>query len=267
MLGRMALDLSRTDALAELRFAPTAKRVRAWRGETLVLDSTDAVLVWEPRRVVPLYAVPPDDLRVPLTPGEPAELPEPLRPVLSPGRFEWHTCPGTPLHATVDGTDLGEVAFRPDDPDLGGRVVVDWRPFEWVEEDEPVVAHPHDPFKRIDILRSARHVRVELDGTVLAESRRPVALFETSLPTRWYLPRGDVRTDLLTPSDTHTTCAYKGVASYLSAPGEKGRDIAWYYPDPLHEALPVKDLVAFWSERAEIWVDGVRDRGFMPPEL
>ena len=261
----MALDLSRHDPLGELRFAPTAKRVRARRRDTEVLDTMDAMLVWEPRRVVPLYAVPPGDLRLPLTPGGPTALPERLRPLLPPGRFEWHTCPGTPLHATLDGEDLGEVAFRPDDPDLGGRVIVDWSPFEWVEEDEPVLGHPHDPFKRIDILRSSRHVRVEVDGVVLAESTRPVALFETPLPTRWYLPREDVRLDLLTPSDTHTTCAYKGVASYLSAESDHGRDIAWYYPDPLHEALPVKDLVAFWSERAEVYVDGVRDRGFMPP--
>ena len=261
----MALDLSRDDALGELRFAPTRKRVRAHRDGRLVLDSVDVLLVWEPRRVVPLYAVPPEDLQLTLEPGEPAPLPEHLRPVLPPGRFEWHTCAGTPLRASVDGTDLGEVAFRPDDPDLAGRVVVDWSPFDWVEEDQPVLGHPHDPYKRIDILRSARHVLVELDGVVLAESRRPVALFETSLPTRWYLPREDVRLDLLTPSDTHTTCAYKGVASYLSAPGDDGRDIAWTYPEPLHEAEPVRGLVAFWTERAQVHVDGVRDRGWMPP--
>lgn len=264
----MALDLSgqHDDQLALLRWAPTPKRIRAFRGGALVLDSTEAVLVWEPRRIVPLYAVPEDDVHVTLAAGAPAELPATLRPVMGPGRFEWHTCPGTPLHATVEGVDLGEVAFRPGDPDLAGYVVVDWPPFEWVEEDQPVLGHPHDPFKRIDILRSTRHVRVELDGVLLAESSRPMALFESPAPPRWYLPREDVRMDLLSPSDTHTTCAYKGVASYLSADTEHGRDIAWYYPDPLHEALPVRDLVAFWSERAEIQVDGVRDTGVLPPD-
>jgi uncharacterized protein (DUF427 family) len=157
-----------------------------------------------------------------------------------------------------------EVAFRPDDEALGGRVVLDFARFEWREEDEPVMGHAHDPFKRIDVLRSDRHVVVSLDGTVLAESRRPTALFETLLPVRWYLPREDVRLDLLSPSSTHSVCAYKGVASYLSAEGDAGADIAWYYPDPLHDAEQVRDLVAFWSERAHVTVDGVPVPGRMP---
>jgi uncharacterized protein (DUF427 family) len=156
------------------------------------------------------------------------------------------------------------VGFRPDDPDLGGRVMLDFSKFDWVEEDQPVMGHAHDPYKRIDVLRSDRHVVVELDGTVLADSRRALALYETGLPTRWYLPREDVRMDLLTPSDTHTVCAYKGRASYLSADLQGGADIAWYYPDPLDDARPVRDLVAFWSERSVLTVDGERVTGGMP---
>lgn len=270
----MTLDLEAQwrDSLAQLRTAPTAKRLRAHLDGEVVLDTRDALLVWEPRRVVPQYAVPPGDLRLELTepagPPGPA-VPDPLPALLPPGHFGWHTTAGAPLTATVDGRDLGEVAFRPDDPGLDGRVVVDFDPFEWVEEDQPVLGHPHDPFKRIDILRSDRHVRVELGGVVLAESDRPVALFETLGPVRWYLPREDVRMDLLSDSDTHTTCAYKGVASYLSLTddpvgGPSGRDIAWFYPDPLHEAEPVQGLIAFWSERADVLVDGRRQRGALP---
>jgi uncharacterized protein (DUF427 family) len=103
-----------------------------------------------------------------------------------------------------------------------------------------------------------RHVVVTLDGTVLADSVRPMLLLETHLPPRWYLPREDVATDLLEPSDHHTTCAYKGIASYLSVRGnERGRDLAWCYPDPLHDAQPVRDLVCFWSERSDLELDGV----------
>ncbi len=247
----MAIDLREQAlrSLPELRFVSTQKRVRAaLHGETVV-DSCDAVLVWEPRRVVPQYAVPPRDLHLTLTEHRPAPLPERLGPVLEPYHPEWHTTPGTSLHA--DG--VGEVAFRPDDPSLDGRLVVRFDRFVWREEDELVVSHPHDPYARIDVLRSDRHVRVEIDGTLVAESTHPVALFETGLPVRWYLPREDVRTDLLTPSDTHTTCAYKGQASYLSA-GD-ARDVAWFYPAPLNDAVPVQDLLCFWRS-ATVYVDG-----------
>jgi uncharacterized protein (DUF427 family) len=243
--------------LAELRYAATPKRLRAYLDGRKVLDTRDALLVYEPRRVVPWYAVPPGDLHLHLTDHDPVPVPELRAPVLPPHRNEWHTVPGRSLH--LEGH--GEVAFRPDEPELGGRVVLHWDPFEWREEDEPVIGHPHDPFKRIDVLRSDRHVRVEVGGATLAESSRSMMLIETSLPVRWYLPRGDVRVDLLAPSETHTVCAYKGVASYLSADGAP--DVAWYYPEPLHDALRVKDLICFWRPAA-VHVDGVSVDTSMP---
>ncbi len=248
----MAIDLHRQwfRDLAELRYAATPKRLRALLDGETVMDTRDALLVYEPRRVVPWYAVPPDDLHLDLTEHDPTPVPELRTPVLPPRHNDWHTVPGRSLH--LDGH--GEVAFRPDDPGLGGRVVLHWEPFEWLEEDESVMGHPHDPFKRIDVLRSERQVRVEVDGTTVAESSRPMMLIETWLPVRWYLPREDVRTDLLTPSGTRTICAYKGIASYLSADGVP--DVAWFYPDPLHDALPVKDLLCFWRP-AKVYVDGV----------
>jgi uncharacterized protein (DUF427 family) len=138
-----------------------------------------------------------------------------------------------------------------------------WELFDWLEEDEPVMAHPRDPFKRIDVLSSTRHVRVELGGDTIAESSRPMMLIETSLPVRWYLPREDVRMELLTPSGTQSVCAYKGVASYLSA--SDAPDVAWFYREPLHDALPVKDLLSFWRS-ATVYVDGVAVDTSMPGE-
>lgn len=236
-------------SLSELRYVGTAKRVRAALNNETVLDSRDVLLVWEPRRVVPQYAVPPSDLHIRLTERQPDSLPEHLGPVLEPYHPEWHTTPGTSLHA--DG--LGEVAFRPDDEALEGRIIVRFDRFAWREEDEPVMSHPHDPFARIDVRRSDRHVRVDVNGATVAESTRPTALFETGLPVRWYLPREDVRMDLLTASDTRTTCAYKGEARYMSAEGAS--DVAWFYPDPLLDAVPVKDLLSFWRD-ATVYVDG-----------
>lgn len=101
-----------------------------------------------------------------LTEHDPIPVPELKAPVLPPHHNAWHTVPGRSLHLVGHG----EVAFRPDEPELGGRVVLHWEPFTWMEEDEPVHRSPHDPFKRIDVLRSNRHVRVEVGGVTVAES-------------------------------------------------------------------------------------------------
>jgi uncharacterized protein (DUF427 family) len=124
---------------------------------------------------------------------------------------------------------------------------------EWLEEDEPQIGHPPDPYHRIDVRRTTRQVRVSIGGRVVAESRNARALFETKLPVRWYLPREDVSADL-EPSDHRTTCAYKGHATHFDVAGE--RAVAWSYEDPLHDGLPVKDLVSFYNERVDIQVDG-----------
>jgi uncharacterized protein (DUF427 family) len=244
----------------DLRIHPTAKRIRVSLGSRLICDTTSAVLVWEPRRIVPTYAVPAADLTAELEPAESKMLPDPMPPFLGPYNFAAHSCPGRAFSVRVDGGVAQAAAFVPDDPDLAGRVVLDFgttSPFTWMEEDEPAVGHPHDPFKRIDVLRSDRRIVVSHGGEVLADSRRAMALFETSLPTRWYLPADDVRLDLLTPSDTRTVCAYKGTASYYSLASGAANDIAWFYPDPLHDAARVRDLVCFYAEKADLAVDGV----------
>jgi uncharacterized protein (DUF427 family) len=138
---------------------------------------------------------------------------------------------------------------------LAGYVIVDFDDFDaWYEEDERNVGHPRDPFHRIDIVHSTRHVRVEHDGELIAESSTPYLLFEPPLPVRYYLPPADVRSDLLAPSDTRTFCAYKGEASYLSL--ASSADVAWFYPAPLREAAEVTGRIAFFNEHVDITVDG-----------
>jgi uncharacterized protein (DUF427 family) len=129
-----------------------------------------------------------------------------------------------------------------------------------MEEDQVTVGHPREPFHRIQCLPSTRHVVVEIGGEVVADSRSPVMLLETGLPLRWYLPRDDVRMDLLKPSDSRTTCAYKGHASYWSTSvgGIDLDDIVWTYEDPRHDADEVRGLLCFYAEHTDTIVDGER---------
>jgi uncharacterized protein (DUF427 family) len=258
----MALDLGRHLASLNdrLRFHPVGKRIRATHAGQPVLDTTEAMVVWEPRRVVPMYAVPRDDITATLTPCPTPSPPPQMPPVIGPVRFGWHFHDGESVTIGVGDAVFEAAGFIAADPDLGGRVIVEWAPFDWVEEDTAVTGHPHDPFKRIDVLGASRRVVVSLGGTVLADTTRPVALYETELPVRWYVPRDDVRLDLLAPSDSTTVCAYKGQATYFSVAGrddEEAVDVAWTYVDPLHEAAAVKDHLCFYAERTDLTVDGV----------
>jgi uncharacterized protein (DUF427 family) len=257
-----------TGALGELRVHPVARWIRARSGGQTVVSSKHALLVWEPRRVVPSYAVPISDVQGQLVPAtETSGVERPVRfsdggpRVLTPSSsFSAHSCPGEVLSILTSTGALEGAAFAPEDPALQDYVVLDWSAFDqWQEEDEVVMGHPHDPFGRIDVLRSSRHVVVSSKGAVLADSTRPTLLFETSLPTRYYLPREDIRWDLLTPSESHTVCAYKGVASYWTARLTDGDlpDIAWTYEEPLHDALKVQGMVAFFTERIDLVVDGI----------
>jgi uncharacterized protein (DUF427 family) len=262
----------------ELRYEPIGKRIRAVLGGDTVVDSTRAALVWEPRRIVPSYAVPAGDLRGELAPaaapaGDAAEAGARMpalssRPVLDPSvPFTVHTADGQAVDVRASGQDRPGAGFRPADSDLAGYVILDFRAFDgWYEEDEPNVGHPRDPFHRIDVLASSRHVHLELDGHVLADSSRPMLLFETMLPVRCYVPREDIRAEL-SPSGTRTYCAYKGQASYWSATLDDKiiPDIAWTYQQPLHDAARVRGLVSFFDERIDVSLDGEwRERPITP---
>ena len=265
----MAVDIAGVlfEQLPGLRYHPTAKRIRATLGGEAVADSTRAVLVWEPRRIVPSYAVPEDDVAGELVAAAPSEEAAAAldalgaRRVLSPGHFRTHTAEGEELTVRSPAGEREAAAFRLGDPDLAGYVELDFGAFEWLEEDEPIVSHPRDPFHRVDVRRSSRSVLVEHEGTVLAESTRPRLLFETNLPVRCYLPREDVRLDRLLASETRTSCAYKGTtSSYWAVERPDGRvvDVAWSYEDPLPDAAEIAGLVAFFDERVDVVLDGVR---------
>jgi uncharacterized protein (DUF427 family) len=261
-----------TGGLGQLRHEPIAKRIQAVLGGSIVLDTTRALLVWEPRRVVPSYAAPVDDLTAELVPADQGvardtdgigtRMPELSRqPVLDPSvPFAVHSAEGRAVDVRAAGQDRPAAGFRPADPDLAGHVVLDFGAFDaWYEEDELNVAHPRDPYHRIDVLPSSRQIRLELDGQVLARSSRPTLLFETMLPARYYLPREDICAEL-SPSGTRTYCAYKGQASYWSAAvGDRVLpDIAWTYKQPLHDAAQVRGLIAFFNERLDVIVDDER---------
>ena len=224
-MGVRMMDLL-SGNLDTLRYEPTAKRVRVSVGGEPVADTCEARLVWEPRRVVPTYAVPITALTAQLVPAgaesgadraAAGDIDEDVgvrlpaissRPILDPTvPFDAHSCAGTAFDVIAGEETGAAAAFRPDDPDLADYVILEFDAFEWREEDEPVVSHPHDPFGRIDVLRSSRHVRIELDGRLLAESSRPMLLFETLLPVRFYLPREDVavRLEPWTPARAGTT--------------------------------------------------------------
>jgi uncharacterized protein (DUF427 family) len=242
------------EARGSLRHEPIEKRIRASAGGATVLDSTRAVLLWEPRRVVPTYAVPADDIQAELTSARPTN--GRADGVLHPGiPFSVHTAEGEPV--TVGDRD--GAGFRLTDADLADYVVLDFAAFdEWLEEDEPVVGHPRDPFHRVDIRQTSRPVRIEIEGDVVADTTRARLLFETQIATRFYIPREDVTAELY-PSERRTYCPYKGQASYwsLDAGGRRRPDIAWSYEQPLPEVPQLKGLIAFWDERVDVVLDGV----------
>jgi uncharacterized protein (DUF427 family) len=257
-------------SLVDLRHESTAKRVRGLVDDTVIVDTDHAVLVWEPRRVVPTYAVPLTDVTGEVRHDEAAagggeetgfSLPElSSRPVLDPRiPFAVHTTQGRPVTIAAPGASRAVAGFLPADPDLAGLVIIDFAGVDrWLEDDDAIVSHPHDPYSRIDIRTSSRRVQAVLDGSILADSTRAMLLYETSLPVRFYFPPDDVLVDL-EPTDTRTWCAYKGEASYSSVrmPDRLERDIAWRYLDPLDDAARVGGHVSFFDERVDIVVDGV----------
>jgi uncharacterized protein (DUF427 family) len=223
-----------------IRHISTERRVRA----DDVFDTTRALLVWEPRRIVPSYAVHVDDLPD-LVPG--GEIAADVGGILHPGiSFAVHTAPGEPVLVAE------RAGFRLEE--LPGYVLLDFSAFDaWYEEDERIFGHPRDPFHRVDVRRSSRPLRIELDGQVLAETTSVRMLFETRLPTRFYVPKEDVAVGLR-PSARTSYCPYKGRASYWSI--DAAEDIAWSYEDPLPELTVVKGLVAFWDETVDVFLDG-----------
>ncbi|WP_378736576.1 DUF427 domain-containing protein [Nocardia brasiliensis] len=231
-----------------VKIETSQKRVRVFLGGRVVADTARPVLVWESPHY-PTYYVPAADLR--------AKLEATGNTHHSPSRGE-----ATEYDVVVDGATAAAAALRYHDsplPELNELVRLEWNKMdEWFEEDEPVYVHPRDPYSRVDILASSRHVRVEIDGVTVADSHSPRILFETGLPARYYLPMTDVRMDLLQPSDTHTSCPYKGTADYwtVRVGDNEYRDYVWGYRTPLPESQKVAGLVCFYNEKVDTYVDG-----------
>ncbi len=238
-----------TETRGRVRIEPVEKWVRAYLGGVTVADTRKALLVWE-SPYFPHYYFPESDVRTDLLvpTGETRRSP-------SRGEAEIFTV------KTEDREAVGAAWTYADSPieALRGYYRFDWKAMDaWFEEDEEVFVHPRDPYKRVDTLQSSRHVEIVVDGLKIADSHGPTLLFETGLPTRYYLPEDDVRMDLLTPTDTLTSCPYKGEASYwtLDTGTQLHRDIVWSYPRPVHESAKIAGLLSFYNERVDVYVDG-----------
>ncbi|MDA0367831.1 MAG: DUF427 domain-containing protein [Proteobacteria bacterium] len=230
---------------------PSPRRVRVmFNGETIA-DSSNTRMLHEDGHL-PMYYFPMDDVRMDL---------------LEKTSHTTH-CPykGDASYWTVRaGGRAAENAVwgyedpLPAQPALKDLVAFYWgRMDHWFEEDEEIFVHPRDPYKRIDTIKSSRRVQVTLGGEVVADSTEAVFLFETGLPTRYYIPRTDI-TAQLTASSLETACPYKGTARYhnVEAGGKTYEDIVWYYPDPIAEIPKIKDLHCFFNEKVDaITVDG-----------
>jgi uncharacterized protein (DUF427 family) len=244
---------AKTNPEYKITFEPSPRRVRVSFNGATIADSTAAHLLFETRHL-PVYYFPKGDVRMDL-----------LAPT------DHHTfCPykGTASYWTVrvgDKAAENAVWGYPDPYDevaqIAGYVAFYWdRVDHWHEEDEEIFVHPRDPYKRVDTIQSSRHVEIVLGGQVVADTRRARFLFETRLPTRYYIPPEDVRMDLLVASDKATRCPYKGQARYWSAriAGEVYPDIVWSYPEPIPECPKIKGHLCFFNELVdEIRVDGV----------
>jgi uncharacterized protein (DUF427 family) len=235
-----------------VRVEPSPRWIRVRAGRVEIANSRRALLLaWYGPGKLPTYCLPAADVRT-----------DALRAHDGPAR-EAFLVPHD--IATDDGVVVGAAhLFRaPPAPleALADHWTFDWDGgLAWFEEALEVHVHARDPSKRVDVLPSERHVRVEVDGELVAESRRPHALFETTLPTRWYFPLDDVRQELLVDSDTMTRCPYKGTAAYWSVRvGDTlHRDIAWTYREPVPECPRIAGLVAFFNEKVDLVIDGVR---------
>jgi uncharacterized protein (DUF427 family) len=237
--------MTQTATRTALRVESSPRWVRGFVGGIAVVDSKRVLAVYGARRLA-TYFFPTEDVRMDL-----------LRPAQTQaGEQRWTL--------DLDGPTIEDIAwtYPADDAEraqLRDYVAFEWRKVEtWYEEDDEVFVHPRDPYHRVDVLNSSRHVQVVLGGQVVAETHRPRLLFETGLRTRYYIPKVDVRMDLLEPTETKSSCPYKGNAVYWSAKIDEQvyADIVWGYPFPIPECSKIQNLLSFYNEKVDIYVDG-----------
>ena len=235
-----------------IRLEPNHRRVRAFVNGVVVADTIRSIYLFEPGHL-PIYYLPKKDVRFDLLEHTDRASYCPLK-----GDAEYWSI-------VVDDRRIENAVWSypvPLDgaPDLSAYVAFYWNKVDnWFEEDEEVYVHARDPYKRVDALFSSRHVEIRIHGETIADTTRPILLFETGLPTRYYIPKLDVRLDLLVPSTLNTACPYKGVASYFSVavPGAKVvDDIVWVYPAPIPQIPTIANHLCFFNEHVDVIVDG-----------
>jgi uncharacterized protein (DUF427 family) len=236
----MALDESR------LRFEPCPKRIRAIVNETTIVDSMRAVVVAGPG-YLPVYYFPGEDVRADfLKAGD---------------HRSQHPSLGEATHSALEvaGKRIENAAWRCPDPPASAQRIKDFIAFDrhkidhWFEEDEEVFGHPRDPRHRVDVRLSTREVCAVFAGETVAFTHHAMFLFETDLPTRYYIPPQDVRQDLLVATQRRTTCPYKGHASYWSINlGDRvAEDAVWAYLAPLPDCPQIKGYFCFYPEKLD----------------
>ncbi|KAL8738724.1 MAG: hypothetical protein Q9181_000546 [Wetmoreana brouardii] len=227
------------------KFEKTTRRVRALFDKTWLFDTTSAYHVWE-HPYYPQYYIPSSDIK-----------------------NSWIT--------KDKGIDDGESVFlaavhgekRVSDRvlvfekgPLAGLTRLEFKQMDaWYEEDQFMVGHPKDPYKRIDILPSSRKITIKVGDVIVAESTLNMFLFETMLRTRYYMPKTAIQWQYTTPSDTTTLCPYKGMAEYynLNVDGKEIKDAIWWYRYPTHESAPIAAMACFYNEKVDVFVDGVKE--------
>jgi len=243
---------------AVLHIEPTPRWVRAVFNGVTIADSKRAILVRStpPRRGRPVYYIPTEDVRMDLL--TPSGTVTPDKHIGEATFYNLAVGDRSETDAAwsfSDSSNTDDAMDAQDAPDLQGYVAFVWEKIDsWFEEAEEIFKHVRDPYKRVDCIPSTRHVKVTIDGEVVAESSHPVVLFETGLRPRYYLPKIDVRMDLLRDSETHTACPYKGTASYYSVVvnGKTYDDLIWYYPQATPEASRIAGgYVCFYDEKIE----------------
>jgi uncharacterized protein (DUF427 family) len=251
---------------------PLRRRMRVRFGDAWIADSEDVLLLHEPGHYpvafFPISAVTDGVLEAEDRVTQHREL----------GATRWFTAHGGDASVPRGAWQYSELPAYADA--LANRVAFAWRAMDaFYEEDERIVGHAADPYHRIDIRRTSRHLVVKDGDRVVVDTIRPLVLFESGFAPRWYVPREDIDESALTSVEGETFCPYKGLASYYAIGGRKGA--GWYYPDAWDEVASIRNMVSFEADQVDVFLDGEQqhvvpgqtviahglDRGLDPEEI
>ena len=228
---------------------PLRRRLRVRFGDTWIADTEHAVVLFEPGRYPVAYFLESEISHGVLEQTEHTTQHSDL------GLTSWYTVRAG-KHSVPRGA-WQHVALPAHAPELQGRVAFAWRAMDaFYEEDERIVGHAADSYHRIDIRQTSRHVVVRQGDRIVADSRRPLVLYESGFAPRWYVPRADVDESALTAQDQQTFCPYKGLCSYYSI-GD-ARQAAWSYRQAYPEVRRISDFVSFEPNLVSVLIDNVQ---------